>query len=435
VAGSRAREASAIACAALAHVAVLASSAWAPSRPDELIRVHARATEIDVLVEPAPVAKSEPVPTSELPAPSAPAPAPEPPSEPRAAAASRAAPAEAEEPGEPEPIARVEQPAPRAEVSPTAPAPGGEGPPAAPGAPPGGPPAGGPGAPGEYSPPGSEPPALPGLGGAPVWAVPGAVVGEGPRPAPTAPTAPTPVERDVASKVLTGTLRKRDKEIGIEMPAGGVVAGAIADSARTAETAGEARATFEVKLDAGGKVEGIKVKSFSAGNNATWQRVARQAASSLAARGLDTNGEPATVIVKVESQKRYPAGSKEKVDVQPVCVNEVIEEMAAQMAELAGEGRGLAEAPPPRPPTLDPRKRFCIPVGVGGVGDASNIGAHKQTVVKSTFQVMRRGEKTLPGDEVKPVEDRARWLTPRESRAEKPKVPRKKKKKKNGEQK
>ena len=108
----------------------------------------------------------------------------------------------------------------------------------------------------------------------------------------------------------------------------------------------------------------------------------------------------------------------------------IIEELAAQMQDL-GEGRGGAEKPPPlRPSTLDPRKRFCIPVGVGGKGDASNIGAHKQTVVKSTFQVKRSGEKNLPSDEVKPVEDRMRWLQPRDSRSEKPKPPPKKKKKK-----
>lgn len=240
----------------------------------------------------------------------------------------------------------------------------------------------------------------------------------------------------MASKVLEGTLDKRDKELGLDVPAAGVVAGVIGAAARTAEIADEARATFEVDVAASGKIDSVKVVSFSAGSDATWQRVAREAASSLAARGLNTNGEAAKVVVKVESKKLYPAGTKDKVDVQPVCANEVIEQLARSMAELAkGDGRGVVDpggAPPieDREATLDPRKRFCIPIGIGGRGDASNIGAHKQTVVRSTFEVKRKGQRDLPSDEVKPVEDRVRWLPARDSRVEKPKPPKKKKKKK-----
>jgi hypothetical protein len=44
--------------------------------------------------------------------------------------------------------------------------------------------------------------------------------------------------------------------------------------------------------------------------------------------------------------------------------------------------------------------------------------------------VKRKGDRDLPSDEVKPVEDRLRWLPARDSRVEKPKPPKRKKKKK-----
>ena len=471
--GARLRELSATGGALVVHLGLLASALIAPPPRSDAPGPPAE-REIALEIEPTPPA---PPPVAEVPPPAeqdpdedepepaaapapvarAPAAAPAPPEaapeaqpaaeaapEPApAAAAAPAAPPAAPEPVQPPaappaPLAAATPPPAPAPAAEAAPAPVAEAPattPGAPGAPPGATPA--PGDPGEYGgPPGPDVVAVPGVGAAPVWTVPGAVTGQRSRPAPTTPGAARPVDADVASKVLEGTLDKRDKELGLDVPAAGIVAGEIGAAARTAEIADEARATFEVDVAASGKIENVKVVSFSAGNDATWQRVAREAASSLAARGLNTNGEAAKVVVKVESKKLYPAGTKDKVDVQPVCANEVIEQMARSMAELAkGDGRGVVDPGGPTPiedreATLDPRKRFCIPIGIGGRGDASNIGAHKQTVVRSTFEVKRKGQRDLPSDEVKPVEDRVRWLPARDSRVEKPKPPKKKKKKK-----
>jgi hypothetical protein len=272
----------------------------------------------------------------------------------------------------------------------------------------------------------------PGLGGKPVWALPGALPGpDRAAPAPTRPAPDRAVPSDVASKVLSGTVNKRDQELGIDLPAAGVVAGVLADAVRVANTTPEARATFEVRLGRQGEVLGLRVKSFSAGDAATWDRAAKSASSALAARALAVNGEKdgVTLIVKVEATQRYPAGSKERIDVKPVCANEVIEEIGDMLEDPA---LGV----PRRDMDADERKRrFCIPVGIGGKGDVSNLGAHLQTVVRSSYKVVRAGDTNLPSAGVQPLNDRAPWLSSRADREERPAGPPRKKKKKNDKKK
>ena len=43
--------------------------------------------------------------------------------------------------------------------------------------------------------------------------------------------------------------------------------------------------------------------------------------------GSDKQG--VTVVVKVQSKIQYPAGTKERVDIKPVCANEVVQQLAA----------------------------------------------------------------------------------------------------------
>ncbi|HLM74244.1 MAG TPA: hypothetical protein VK459_16175, partial [Polyangiaceae bacterium] len=335
-------------------------------------------------------------------------------------------------------------------IQPNSPPPPESGPPpgevAAPSAPPGPPPSGG--SENEFSPP--EGPGgngvVPGLDGRPVWALPG-VLPEGPAPAaaPTTPTAPKPVDRDIAGQVISGSLRKKDQDIGLDLPAGGVVASAIAAAVRSSATPLDARATFEVRLGADGKVLSSRVVSSTAGQAGQWEGVAKKAAADLAARALTMSGDAAakgaTVTVKIESKVVYPAGSKEKYDVQPVCAEEVIQEAIENLTEGVG-------GEPPRGPIRDPamnrpdpgkssasvnaededrKRRFCIPIGIKGKGDLSNLGAHTQKVVRSSFQVTVPGSKPLI--DVKKVQTNAPWSPPDPNKVQriKKKWPKKKK--------
>lgn len=321
---------------------------------------------------------------------------------PAAAAAAARAPAAAPVPAPESAPAPEPEPAPEpASESASAPEPG-----PAPEAPagPAAPPA--PGSPDEYGgPPPAEPGVAPGLGGTPVWALPGVIA---PRPeAPAAPTAApaAPVDIAAAGKVLNSTLQSRDKELGLQMPGAGVVATAVADAVRGLETPGDARAKFEVKLGGDGRVQGVRVISTTGGDAGVWERAAQKAAGALASRQLqvgEAGREGATVIVKIESKVTYPSGSKEKTTVAPVCAEDVLLEAIKNMEELAGQKRpGMIQLPD---------GSFCIPVGIAGRGDLSDIGAHMQKVVSSSFDVVLPGAMKLQADEVLPVDTRAPWL-------------------------
>jgi hypothetical protein len=76
------------------------------------------------------------------------------------------------------------------------------------------------------------------------------------------------------------------------------------------------------------------------------------------------------------------------------------------------------------------RRLFCIPIGIAGKGDLSNIGAHMTNAVSSSFQVKRVGEKALPTGTPLPVDTRAPWLPATPTKTKIPPQKKKKKKKK-----
>ena len=413
------------------HVALLVASPRAPL--SVATPVASGRAEVTIDLEPSPPAPAAPA----LPAAPDPPEAPEsagPPSKgpaaPRAEANARVSAAVKEpaaEPLAPAPAApaeaRSELPAPA--VAPT--------PPAAPSHP----------GTDEYGGPasGSDVAALPpGLGGARLWTIPGAIPSAAPpKPASTVATGPAPVDSDIAGHVLEGSLGRKDKAIGIDSPAAGTVAVRIADAVRTSAPL-NARATFEVKLGAEGQVEGVRLVSASDGDASTWARVVASAKSGIGTTALKMKGDGkgATVIVKVESRVQYPAGSKEKLEMAPVCAEEELAKMADALQNLGNGLNGdLQRGPRPEPgmaalpPSDDglPKKRkFCIPIGVRGTFDASNFGAHAVNVVKSTFTVTRPGEKAFEPDAVRPIDTRVPWA-PEDPTKVRPAMPKKKKKK------
>ena len=274
-------------------------------------------------------------------------------------------------------------------------------------------------------PPSSEGPAngnggvvsLPGIN-APVWGVPGVLAPlPAPLPAPTVVGAAPPVDRDIASKVIDGSLAKQDHDKGLDLPAAGTVASAVADAVRSSATPADSKATFEVRLGADGKVLGVRVVSTDGGDAGAWDRAAKAASGALAAKALAMRGEAAVhgaiVTVKVDSKQQYPWGNRKKSDVKPVCADQMLKQLADQVAAVAGDHGHVApgsdvgvlsKAPTP----IDQEtSKFCIPIGISGSIDPSNIGAHLQTVVSSKFSVAIPGLKPL--EDVKKVDQRAPW--------------------------
>lgn len=286
-------------------------------------------------------------------------------------------------------------------------------------------------------PPTDPGPAVPGLAG-PLWSVPGVVpTGALPKPAPTTITAPI-IPSDVASRVLSGTVHSHDKSVGIEIPAAGVVATSVADAMRGSALT-DVKGTFEVKLSGEGKVESVRFIGSTDGDASQWSAVANAAQKALAGRSLEMGSDKkgVTVVVKVESKLQYPNGAKKKIDVQPVCANEVIEQAIAAMEGLTQTGgmvRGIRDDQGKFIPynELDDenRRKFCIPIGIRGQVDPSNIGAHITNSVRTSFQVKRAGEQALPTEATLPIDRGAPWLPVAEGKTRPPPPPPKKKLKK-----
>lgn len=298
--------------------------------------------------------------------------------------------------------------------SPTAPAPGEAPPPAATPPAPGG---------DEYGSVGDEgePEGLPGLGGRPVYALaPGLLGGDAgfgaAAPAP-APKAPKPVDAEVASHVLTGTLRTRDAELGLALPAAGTVQSAVVSAVQASDAPAESRGTFQIQLGPDGRVLGVRATQFSAGNEASWARVAAQIQAQLAAGTLpmgNADERGAIVTVTVESKVLYPAGTKEKAELRPVCADEVARAAIDPTGELTQQ---------------DPKTEVpCIPIGLALRGDLANLGTKPQRRLSTKVRVEVPGEKAYVDPKV--VDTRVPWLAPREGEIRRSDVVKRKKKKK-----
>jgi hypothetical protein len=153
----------------------------------------------------------------------------------------------------------------------------------------------------------------PGVGGKPVWALPGALPDQPtPAPAPTVPGRPRETDRDIAGTVLRKVQTENDKAKGIDLPAAGTVASAIKAAVQGSDAPNEGRATFEVRLGPRGQVLGVRVISSSSGGNAGWSTAAASAQARLAGRTLAMSGDfakGATVYIDVVSKMALPAGS------------------------------------------------------------------------------------------------------------------------------
>jgi hypothetical protein len=168
------------------------------------------------------------------------------------------------------------------------------------------------------------------------------------------------------------------------------------------------RATFEVKLGPGGKLLGARVVSSSGGDAAQWDAAAKSVAASLAKQNLplgpDADKTGVTVKVTVTQKHVFPSGTAKGADIKPKCANGFINEIID-----AADDKPMRPVDPKIPMFQDEHGRPCIPVGIDGVSDVSNLGAQKQIQVESSFQVIIPGQLDLPADVV-PVNTDAPWI-------------------------
>lgn len=189
----------------------------------------------------------------------------------------------------------------------------------------------------------------PGIGGRPVWTMPG-VLPEGgrPAPAPTTPGPPREVDKNIAGKVLNEQLRARDKGLGIDLPAAGTVATAIGNAVRSGDTPNEGRATFVVRLSPTGQVLDVRLASSSAGSQDVWQRAAQAAAARLRGKSLTMTGAykgGATVYVDVSSAILMPDGSKGGVKRQGLGVGFDVSNLGANPSRVVKTSFRVVPAP------------------------------------------------------------------------------------------
>lgn len=274
-------------------------------------------------------------------------------------------------------------------------------------------------------PPGAGLTGVPGLGSTPVWAsVPGLFPSAAGAAAPTSAPKARPVDPESANRVLSSTMRSRDATLGLSVPAAQVVAGTVADATRTVPVPHNTRASFEVRLAPDGSVLSTKVISASGGDASAWDAAAKSVAASLGGRslvmGADGARSGATVVVSVTTKHVYPAGTSKRADIKPVCANQLINDLADAASTQPGPPTGDAAGPSL---FTDENGRPCIPVGVAGISDVSNLGATKQIQVQTKTQVKIAGASDLPSAPIERVDTSAPWVSLGDATAPRPTMP------------
>lgn len=152
-----------------------------------------------------------------------------------------------------------------------------------------------------------------GLGALPIYAAPGVMpLTEGPAPAPTH-IPKRDVDHDIATKVLTGAQKAKDKALGLDLPAAGTVAAAVKSATHSSSVGGSASATIAVEIGPSGAVRTVRVAGAQGGSAAAWAGVASATRAALAGQALAMTGafkKGALVVVHVQSHMQSPSGRR-----------------------------------------------------------------------------------------------------------------------------
>jgi hypothetical protein len=166
----------------------------------------------------------------------------------------------------------------------------------------------------EYDPLPDEGPSgglTPGLGGPPLWSLPGAVTPPAATPASTAPPALRPVNEDAAGAAVREGMAANDRAHGVDPTGARDLASAIAEAARGPEAPRIGRATFDVRVDKNGHAAGLSLQSAASGDARAWEVVAKKAAASLRGRTFPLGpsfARGARVSVDVIAAMELPSG-------------------------------------------------------------------------------------------------------------------------------
>ncbi|NUP10989.1 MAG: hypothetical protein HOW73_33500 [Polyangiaceae bacterium] len=134
-----------------------------------------------------------------------------------------------------------------------------------------------------------------------------------------APAAPTEApkakkaDRDSANRVIKDELRKKDKALGLDLPAAGTIASMIKAQMQGSDAPGDAKASFQVVLGPSGNVQAVKVLSFAGGAASTYEGIARNVKAALSARKLNLTEDykkGAIVVVNAQSKMQMPSGAE-----------------------------------------------------------------------------------------------------------------------------
>ncbi|WP_433927624.1 hypothetical protein AB3662_31525 [Sorangium cellulosum] len=144
----------------------------------------------------------------------------------------------------------------------------------------------------------------PGLGGAPVWSIPGVI---GPSAAAAAPSALGPRNQSTPA---------RSPEAA-PLPFAAALASDVLDVVRQTNTPVDSSVTFEVRLDARGGLLGVQLKGSS--DDLAWRRAARVLKQRLAGRSFPlpaSLSQGATVCIDVTSTLAHPSGGKAVAELE-----------------------------------------------------------------------------------------------------------------------
>jgi len=208
---------------------------------------------------------------------------------------------------------------------------------------------------------------LPGLFGPPLWAVPGVISAPSAAPAPTS-VVPRAVDPAIAGRVLEKALDERDKAKGIDLPAAGTIASELGGVVRASTAPLYARARFAARLKGSGRLAGVEVIQFTAGDANFWKGIAFDVTRRLAGRSF-------------EIPPHYAAGATVFIEVVSV-----LQDVYGGKSDQAQNLLRVNKEPPKCPPPIRgdyPDQRLLLPTQCGPASGTSRL----TRVVSTSFSV------------------------------------------------
>lgn len=170
---------------------------------------------------------------------------------------------------------------------------------------------------GGWSAPGADAePGIPGISGRPgVSDLTRRIAVNGAKAPPAETKAPKAkkADRRVADKVIKEELQRKDKALGLDLPAAGTIASIIKSAVIGSDAPADSAATFQVVLGPGGKVTSVTAGASRGGSKATWDAIAAMVKGTLKAQKFtltDDYAKGAIIVVNVVSKMKMPSGAE-----------------------------------------------------------------------------------------------------------------------------